>query len=78
MADVVTIREAVYRAKTEGLPVSEHTLRRWVKSGAVPARQAGNKTLLFYPNLVRYLTCQDGGDVIPTVAATDIRHIDAI
>lgn len=69
MADVLTIREAVYRAKTEGLPVSEHTLRRWVKSGAVPARQAGNKTLLFYPNLVKYLTCQDGGDVIPIVAA---------
>lgn len=61
--DVLTIREAVARAKADGLPVSEYTLRRWIKEKAIPARQAGNKTLLFYPNLVRYLTCQDGGPV---------------
>lgn len=64
MADVVTIREAVQRAKSDGLPVSEHALRQWVKTGAIPARKVGQKALLFYPNLVRYLigaiTMKDG------------------
>ncbi len=79
MADVLTIREAAARAKAEGLPVSEYTLRRWIKTGAVPARNAGNKMLLFYPNLVRYLQCEDGGDNSPsaTVAGTGIRRIEA-
>lgn len=78
MADVLTIREAAARAKAEGLPVSEYTLRRWVKTGAVPARNAGTKMLLFYPNLVRYLQCEDGGDNSPAmVAGAGIRRIEA-
>ena len=70
MADVVTIREAVQRAKSDGLPVSEHALRQWVKTGAIPARKVGQKALLFYPNLVRYLQCEDGGDNIPAATET--------
>ena len=58
MADVMTIREAVKRAKDEGLPISEYTLRQWVKTGAVPVRKIGNKALLYYPNLVKYLQCE--------------------
>lgn len=70
MPDVLTIREAVQRAKTDGLPVTEYTLRRWIKTGAIPVRNVGNKALLFYPNLVRYLQCEDGADNTPaTVAA---------
>lgn len=77
MADVVTIREAVARAKAEGLPISEHTLRGWVKTGAIPVRNSGNKSLLFYPNLVRYLQCADGCDNSPTAAETaGIRRIE--
>ncbi len=68
MPNVVTIREAVQRAKTDGLPVSEYTLRRWVRSGAVPARKVGRKCLLFYPNLVCFLQCKDGADNEPAVA----------
>ena len=79
MADVVTIREAVTRAKAEGLPITENTLRRWVKSGAVPVRKAGNKQLIYFPNLERYLRCEDGGDNSPTaVAVGGIRRVDAI
>lgn len=74
MPDVVTIREAVRRAKSDGMPVSEYTLRRWVKTGAVPARQAGAKILLFYPNLVRYLQC--GGDNLPAAEVGVIRRAD--
>ena len=73
--DVLTIREAVKRAKTEGLPVSEYTLRRWIKTGVVPVRMAGAKQLLFYPNLVSYLRCEGGGDVQPIQAETGVRPL---
>lgn len=65
MPDVVTIKEAVQRAKSDGLPISEFSLRRWIKTGAVPVRKAGSKILLYYPNLVGFLTCADGGDIRP-------------
>lgn len=71
MPNVVTIREAVQRAKAEGLPVSEYTLRQWVRSGTVPVRKAGNKVLLFYPNLVHYLTCAGGGDHVKSMITGD-------
>ena len=72
MPDVVTIREAVKRAKSDGLPVTEYTIRRWVKTGAIPVRTVGSKVLLFYPNLVRFLQCEDGSDNTPaTVAAVN-------
>ena len=78
MPDVLTIRETVTRAKEEGIPISETALRRWVKSGAIPARKAGNKQLIYFPNLVKYLQCEDGGDNNPaTVAAAGIRRIEA-
>ena len=59
MPNMLTIREAVKRAKLEELPVSEYTLRLWVKTGAIPVRWIGQKALIFYPNLVRYLQCAD-------------------
>lgn len=78
MPDVVTVREAVKRAKQDGFPVSEYTLRQWICTGAVPVRKVGKKSLIFYPNLVRYLQCEDGGDNKPaTVAAfPGIRRVD--
>lgn len=75
MPDVVTIREAVARARSEGLPVSEYTLRRWVRTGVVPVRRAGAKQLLFYPNLVSYLRCEGGGDVQPIQTETGVRPL---
>lgn len=57
MTQVMTIREVVDRARTEGISISEYTLRRWIKTGDVPARQAGRKTLVYYPNVVAYVTC---------------------
>ena len=65
MPNVVTVREAVRRAKADGLPVTEYTLRRWIKTGAIPVRNVGSKALLFYPNLVRFLQCEDGADNTP-------------
>ena len=78
MPNVLTIREAVQRAKADGLPISEYTLRQWVRTGAIPTRKVGQKALLFYPNLVRYLQCEDGGDNIPAATETPgIRRVDA-
>lgn len=78
MPNVVTVREAVKRAKQDGFPVSEYTLRQWIRVGVIPVRKAGTKILIFYPNLVRYLQCEDGGDNRPATvaAASGIRRID--
>lgn len=65
MGDVGSIRETAQRARAEGLPVSEYALRRWVKTGAIPTRQAGTKTLIYFPRLVEFLTCADGCDNAP-------------
>lgn len=79
MPSVVTIREAVQRSKEDGMPVSEYTLRHWVKSGAIPVRKVGQKVLLFYPNLIKYLQCEDGKDNQPVITADSsgtIRRIE--
>jgi hypothetical protein len=37
----------------------------------------GSKSLLFYPNLVRFLQCEDGGDNIPAATETQgIRRVE--
>lgn len=72
MADLVSIREAVRKAKVEGLPVSEYAVRQWVKMGAIPSRKAGSKVLLFYPNLVHYLTCSNFCDAIPSATVSNV------
>lgn len=78
MPNVLTIREAVQRAKADGMPVSEYTLRHWVRIEAIPTRKVGQKVLLFYPNLVKYLQCEDGCDNTPAqvAAAPGIRRVD--
>ena len=69
MADVLTIRQAVVRAKEEGVPISEHSLRAWVKSGRVPVVYAGTRALVYYPNIVKYL--QTGDPIQPPPVAAD-------
>jgi len=75
MPNVLTIREAVQRAKVDGFPVSEYTLRQWVRSGAIPTRKVGQKALLYYPNLIKYLQCEDGADNTPVAVAPGIRPV---
>lgn len=78
MPNVLTIREAVQRAKADGIPVSEYALRQWVRLGVIPTRKVGQKALLFYPNLVKYLQCANGCDNTPihVAAVSGIRRID--
>lgn len=65
MPNMVTVREAVRRARADGFPISEYSLRMWIKAGSFPIRKAGAKILIFYPNLLRYLRAEDGGDNPP-------------
>lgn len=78
MPDVLTIREAVQRAKADGLPISEYGLRSWIRAGAIPTRKVGQKALIFYPNLVRFIQCSDGADNVaaPVIAQSVIRRIE--
>jgi hypothetical protein len=66
MSNMVTIRQAVSRLKADGLPLTEYSLRILVKRGAVPVRFIGQKALLYYPNIISYLRCEDGGDNVPS------------
>lgn len=75
---VLTIKEATQRAKEEGIPISEYGLRRLVKAGKIPVRRIGTKTLIYFPNLVGFLTCESGSDNDPEVTVSfGIRRVDA-
>lgn len=65
MSDMGTIRQTVERLKTVGLPLSEYTLRLLIKRGAIPVRYAGQKALVYFPNVLDYLKCTDGSDNAP-------------
>ena len=75
--DLVNIPEAVRRARSDGIAVSEYAIRYWVRTGAIPARKVGRQILLFYPNLVRYLQCEDGTGDVPMIT-TDILSISQV
>ena len=65
MPNMLTIRQAVARLKSDGLPLTEYALRMLVKRGAIPVRYVGQKALLYYPNVVSYIQCADGADNPP-------------
>ena len=76
-SDINTVPKLAQRAKAEGLPISEYTIRRLIKTGAIPARFVGPKPLVSYAALVRYFSCEDGCDNAPSALAvgTGIRRI---
>lgn len=78
MPNMLTIRESVQRARGDGMDISEYSLRHWVRTGAVPARKVGQKALIFYPNLMRFLQCEDGADNSPAtvISGPGIRRVD--
>lgn len=77
-SDINTVPKLAQRAKAEGLPISEYTIRRLIKTGAIPARYIGPKPVASYSALVRYFSCEDGCDNVPATTATGsgIRRID--
>ena len=59
---VLTVRATVQRAKAEGLPLSEYGLRLLIRQGKIPVQIIGTKQLVFWPNVVDFLTCTTGSD----------------
>lgn len=78
MPDINTVPQLAKRAKEEGLPISEYTIRRLIKQGTIPARYIGKKPVVSYAALVRYFSCEDGSDNQPATvaAAPGMRRID--
>lgn len=78
-SDINTVPKLAQRAKADGLPISEYTIRRLIKTGALPARYIGPKPVASYSALVRYFSCEDGCDNAPAtvISGPDIRRIDA-
>lgn len=76
-SDINTIPKLAQRAKADGLPVSEYTIRRLIREGTLPARYVGPKAIASYSALVRYLSCADGCDNAPvnTVSTAGIRRV---
>lgn len=60
--DILKIRDAVNRARENGMDLSEYTLRRAIKSGRLPCRIIGKTYLISWDNLVTWVTCADGCD----------------
>ena len=60
--DILNIKEAVARAKAEGMNISEYTLRRIIRSGQLPCRIVGRTYLISWANLMNWATCADSCD----------------
>lgn len=76
--DINTVPKLAQRAKADGLPISEYTIRRLIKTGAIPARYIGPKPVASYSALVRYFSCVDGCDNTSAtiVTAPGIRRVE--
>ena len=62
--EVLKIREVVNRAKDMGMPVSEYTVRRAVRSGQLPCRIVGKTYLITWSNFLNWIKCTDSADNI--------------
>lgn len=74
--EVSGIKGTVERARAEGYALSEYTLRRAVRSGAIPCRVVGRTYLLAWSNVLRWLLCEDGGDNAPVSEGGGVRRIE--
>lgn len=72
MNEILNIRETLNRAQDQGIPISEYTLRRAIKNGAVPCRIVGRTYLISWSNVMRWLMCEDGADNAPVAPAEPI------
>lgn len=69
-------RGTVAWLNANGYPISEYTLRLWIRQGKIPVRRAGRTMLLYRPNVIAFLECADGCDNPPPVAAAgQIRRV---
>jgi hypothetical protein len=55
VGDLNSVKATLVRAKEDGLNLSEHALRQIVREGRIPVVKLGVKSLIYYPNLQKYL-----------------------
>lgn len=55
-------RQIVAWAQEDGIPMSEYGLRLLIRQGKIPVRKIGAKNLIFYKNVMDYLSCVNGCD----------------
>lgn len=60
--EILNIQETLARAERNGFPISEYTLRRALRSGAIPCRIVGRTYLIAWSNFVKWLMCEDSSD----------------
>lgn len=60
--DIMKLKEASIRAKSNGMDISEYTLRRAIKTGQLPCRIVGRTYLISWNNLLNWATCANGCD----------------
>lgn len=53
--DLASIHKTAQRCKAEGIPLAEKALRRFVKTGELPAVQTGTKALLLWENVREFV-----------------------
>lgn len=54
--NLLSISQTLQRAKERGIGCTEYGLRRWVRSGELPSRKSGNKSLIYWPAFVQFVT----------------------
>lgn len=73
--NLASIHNTALRCEQEGVGLTESAIRRLVKSGDIPSVQIGNKALVHWDNLVRFV--QQGNNTTPTPQSGPIRQIHA-
>ena len=64
--DMLRPRAVIDRLNREGIGgLTEYTLYRLLKTGAIPARKPGRCYLVSYAAVLDYLRCAGGGDIVP-------------
>lgn len=76
MTDLLSIHETAQRCKVEGIPLAEAALRRFVKTGDLPAVQTGRRALVYWPNVIEFVKNGNNQQVQP-IEAGKIRPIRA-
>lgn len=59
MLQVGTIRQVQRQLNEEGYCISENALRRWVKSGQIPAVYSGVTAYIALDTVINFLTSQN-------------------
>lgn len=60
--EILNVSETLARAEIEGIPISEYTLRRALREGAIPCRIVGRTYLIAWSKFVKWVLCEDGCD----------------